>query len=394
MIGGHFASIREKPGIFMKTALYRLQQQHWEQHNNSQPVDDGSASLVLCFASRAILDTPGTYQRIKTKFPSAHIAMCSTAGEIYQDEVPEDSLVVAAIQFEKTAIHSSAVNITGYPNTYTAAIALAKKMPKENLKYLLVLSDGSRVNGSELVKGLTTQVDKQVLITGGLAGDGAQFQTTLVGLNEQPGEGCIAAIGFYGPHITVTHGSQGGWDIFGLEKRVTNASGNILVELENQNALDLYKKYLGPESEKLPGSALLFPLSVIIPGTDKPVVRTILSVNEEDKSMTFAGDIPVGSRVRFMKANFERLTHAAAVAAKITAAENNSPDFSLLISCVGRKLVLGDKTNEEVKAVSKTFNHKTVLAGFYSYGEISPFNNGGKCQLHNQTMTITSFYEN
>lgn len=393
MIGGQFAPYPEKPAHFMKTALYRLQQQRWEQHDNSQPVEDHSATLVLCFASTQILNTPGTYQHIKAKFPSAHIAMCSTAGEIYQDDVLDDSLVAAAIHFEKTPIYSCTVNITDYANTYTAAIALARKMPQEGLKYILVLSDGSRVNGSELVKGLATRVDKQVLITGGLAGDGANFQTTLVGLNEPPKEGEIAAIGFYGPHITITHGSQGGWDIFGLEKRVTNASGNILVELENQNSLDLYKKYLGPDSEKLPGSALLFPLSVIIPGTDKPVVRTILSINEEDKSMTFAGDIPVGSRVRFMKANFERLTHAAAVAAKFTA-ENNRPDFSLLISCVGRKLVLGDKTNEEVKAVSRTFNHKTVLAGFYSYGEISPFNNGGRCQLHNQTMTITSFYEN
>jgi len=65
-----------------------------------------------------------------------------------------------------------------------------------------------------------------------------------------------------------------------------------------------------------------------------------------------------------------------------------------LISCVGRKLILGSRTDEEVKEVSKTFADKTILAGFYSYGEICPFNQGGSCQLHNQTMTITSFYEN
>jgi hypothetical protein len=267
-------------------------------------------------------------------------------------------------------------------------------LSKNDLCYILVLSDGSLVNGSELTKGLSTQFDKNVLITGGLAGDGPHFESTLSGLNQQPKEGEIIAIGFYGENLKVTHGSQGGWDIFGLEKRVTNSSANILVELENQNALDLYKKYLGDEAEKLPGAALLYPLSVIIPGTDKPVVRTILSINEQEKSMTFAGDIPVGSKVRFMKANFERLTLAASEAAQITSANNILPDFSLLISCVGRKLVLGEKTVDEVKAVSETFNNEVIMAGFYSYGEISPFNEGGQCQLHNQTMTITSFYEN
>jgi hypothetical protein len=35
----------------------------------------------------------------------------------------------------------------------------------------------------------------------------------------------------------------------------------------------------------------------------------------------------------------------------------------------------------------------TAIAGFYSYGELSPFNPGSNCELHNQTMTITTFTE-
>ncbi len=377
----------------MKTAIYRFKDNEWITHPVSQQPAYDSVNLVLCFSDKKILRDPATYESLKVKFPMADIAMCSTAGEIFQDEVIDGALIVMAIHFERTGICSCAVSIMDHSNSYAAGIALAKQLPKEDLKYVLVLSDGSKVNGSELVKGLATQFEKQVLITGGLAGDGSDFHSTLVGLNEQPKEGCVLAIGLYGDHIHVKHGSQGGWDIFGLEKRVTSSSGNVLMEMEDQNALALYKKYLGPESANLPGSALLFPLSVTIPGSDKPVVRTILSINEEDQSMTFAGDIPVGSKVRFMKANFDRLTHAAAEAAGFIAAKSATPDFSLLISCIGRKLVLGEKTTEEVKAVSKIFGDKAIQAGFYSYGEITPFNEGGKCQLHNQTMTITSFYE-
>ncbi len=378
----------------MNTSLYKFSENVWIKHQKSQALEDDKANLVLCFGSKTMLEIDSIYSTVKSKFPSALISMCSTAGEIYQNDVYSDSLVAVAMSFDKTKIEAKTINIKDYSNSYHAGIGLVKKIAKENLAYLMVLSDGSLVNGSELVKGLSTQINKDVLITGGLAGDGADFQSTLLGLNEQPKEGEIIAIGFYGNNLTVEHGSQGGWDIFGLEKRITKSTDNVLFELGGQNALELYKKYLGPESKNLPGAALLYPLSVVIPGASKPIVRTILSINEEEKSMTFAGDVPVGSKVRFMKSNFTKLTNAASQAASQTSLKRkDQPDLAILISCVGRKLVLGEKIDEEVKAVSKSFNDETLLAGFYSYGEISPFNEGGDCQLHNQTMTITSFYE-
>ena len=378
----------------MKTALYQVLDNNWVKDPKSQVVVEEKVDLVLCFASKEKLFDTHIYTNFRAKFPVAEIAMASTAGEICQESVLDNSVVAVAMEFEKTVIQSTTVNIKEHKNTYEAAIYLGKKLPKDDLSYILVFSDGSLVNGSELVKGLSTQVPKDILITGGLAGDGAKFESTLVGLNKQPIEGEMIVIGFYGNSLTITHGSQGGWDIFGLQKRVTNSSSNVLLELEEQNALDLYKKYLGEESKKLPGSALLFPLAVTIPGADEPIVRTILSINEEDKSMTFAGDVPVGSEVRFMKANFDKIIQAASNAADQTTKERkDEPDFALLISCVGRKLILNNKIDQEIKSVSKSFDQKTIMAGFYSYGEISPMVSGGKCQLHNQTMTITSFYE-
>jgi hypothetical protein len=378
----------------MKTSLYQVSENTWVKDPMSQDLNEANVQIVLCFASKEKLLNPNIYTNFRTKFPAAEIAMVSTAGEICQESVLDNSIVAVAMEFDKTVIQSTAVNIKDFKSTYEAAISLGKKLKKQDLNYILILSDGSLVNGSELVKGLSTQVPKDILITGGLAGDDANFESTLVGLNKQPIEGEIMAIGFYGNSLTVTHGSRGGWDIFGLQKRVTNSSSNVLLELEDQNALDLYKKYLGEESKKLPGSALLFPLSVTIPGATEPIVRTILSINEEDKSMTFAGDVPVGSQVRFMKANFDKIIQAASNAADQTTIERRGePDFTLLISCVGRKLILDTKIDQEIKSVSKSFDHKTIMAGFYSYGEISPVVSGGKCQLHNQTMTITSFYE-
>jgi hypothetical protein len=378
----------------MKTTLFYLKEDELVTKIINEPYDTSRLHFIMCFASKEKLANPGVYDKLKNKFPDAQIVICSTAGEIIQNEVQDNSLVAAVLQFDDTPIETASVNIIDFRNSYEAAEALIKKIPLKGLVNILVFSDGSMVNGSELVKGLNDAAENRILITGGLAGDGSDFVATLVGLNEQPTQGNIVAVGFYGEKLAVTHGSQGGWDMFGPEREVTKSSGNKLFEIDNKNALDLYIKYLGADADQLPGSALLFPLSVIIPGSKEPVVRTILSIDNKQSSMTFAGDIPEGSKVRFMKANFDKLTSAAAKAAQHTLlGKKTKPGFSLLVSCVGRKLILGSRIDEEVEAVIESLGDETPVAGFYSYGEISPFNEGGDCRLHNQTMTITSFYE-
>lgn len=379
----------------MQTAIYRYRDQQFVPHVISEPVQEDKAQLVLCFGSKTEIAKPGLYESLRERFPAAIITCCSTSGEICHTEVLDDSITITVIQFDKTMLKSHAVNIAGYKNSYDAGAALIRKFEPGEISYVLVLSDGSRVNGSELVRGMNESSENKLLITGGLAGDGSNFQSTLVGLNNIPSEGVIAAIGFYGKQLKVTHGSRGGWEVFGLEKTVTKSNGNVLCEIDNYSSLELYKQYLGPEAEYLPGSALLFPLSVRLPGHKESVVRTILSIDEKAGSMTFAGDIPQGSRIRFMRANFDKLTSAASDAAQYSLQPSDTPPgFALLISCVGRKLVLQSRIEEEVEAVDEVFGCKTILSGFYSYGEISPISSGEGCQLHNQTMTITAFYEN
>jgi hypothetical protein len=258
-----------------------------------------------------------------------------------------------------------------------------------------VISDGIKVNGSELVRGLVKHLPPEVAVTGGLAGDGERFEQTLVFLDSVPEGRKIAALGFYGTRLKVGYGSVGGWDPFGPERLITRSKGNVLYELDRQSALELYKKYLGEYAADLPASGLLFPLSLRTKEGEAGLVRTILSIDEEEQSMTFAGDVPEGTYARFMKANFERLIDGAIGAAQTSrkVIGSLSPDLAILISCVGRKLVLKQRIEEEVEGVRDILGAHTVLTGFYSYGEIAPFLSSGKCELHNQTMTITAFSE-
>lgn len=377
----------------MKTASYLYQNGAFISNPKNSDFNETNAHLVIGFGNKELLKED-FYNKIKNKFPHAEIALCSTAGEIYNNQVYDNTVSISALYFEKANLQTSKVSIDNFLSSFDAGKSLIEKLPKEDLKLLFILSDGGKVNGSELIKGVNEYKDKNILVTGGLAGDGTNFKDTVVGLNETPSSGNIVAIGFYGESLQCTHGSLGGWETFGLERIVTKSQKNVLYEIDSKNALDLYKTYLGKYSDELPSSALLFPLAIIDSEDDQPIVRTILSIDEENKSMTFAGDIPEGSKVRFMKANFDRLIDAASDAASdCIEIYKSKPQFAFLVSCVGRKIILGNRIDEEVEAVTDIFGDNTTTTGFYSYGEISPLKPFANCELHNQTMTITGILE-
>jgi hypothetical protein len=352
--------------------------------------------LVLYFGDRQVLGEGGAHDELRQRFPSAHLVGCSTGGEILDRDIVSGGAVALAVHFEHTPIRLASAAIDRDGASIEVGRRLGRALAAPDLRGLFVLSDGIHVNGSALVQGLREAVGTGVPVTGGLAGDGARFRTTLVGAGDAPAERRIAAIGLYGDRIRIGHGSVGGWDTFGPERAITRAEGNVLYELDGRPALDLYKDYLGAEAERLPGSALLFPLHIHPPDRrEHQVVRTVLSVDEVRRSMTFAGDVPEGWRARLMMGNFENLIGGAAeaaVAAAASAAAGRS-GFAVLVSCIGRRLLLGQRIGEEVEAVADAIPGRLPQIGFYSYGEISPHAATGIAELHNQTMTVTVFAE-
>ena len=367
--------------------------QSWETPPQWQLAE--SAQLVLLFGSRAILSAGTPLQELRQAYRHAHLLGCSTAGEICGKTVRDDTLVATAIHLEHSSVVGTALNIRDVPNSFQAGQQLAQTFDITDLVHVLVLSDGLKVNGSDLVKGLAQTLPPHVSITGGLAGDGAAFGETCVVWDRQVLPGLIAAIGFYGDRIQIGHGTLAGWDPFGIDRLITKSKGNVLYELDGKSALGLYKKYLGEHAAGLPATGLLFPLELRSQEGKPGLIRTILAINEAEQSMTFAGDIPEGSYARFMKANYDRLIDGAIGAAQASQPPQGSaaPDLALLISCVGRKMVLNQRVEEEVEGVAEVLGPAAVLTGFYSYGEVCPFEPTAQCELHNQTMTITTFQE-
>jgi hypothetical protein len=350
---------------------------------------------ILYFGATARLEqSEGPVWELCRKFPQAVCSGCSTSGEILGDHVSDDGVVAALVKFSTTRVRGLATQVVAPEHSRAAAKALAEQLLAADLCHILVLSEGLKVNGTALVAGFREALPEHVAVTGGLAGDGTRFGKTFTGLGNQIHGAQVVAIGFYGTKLRVGYGTEGGWEAFGPRRLITRSRGNVLFELDGQPALDLYKKYLGERAVGLPATGLLFPLQLLASAnTLTGLVRTILAVDEKEHSLTFAGDMPEGQYARLMKTGQDGLVHGAAQAAGAATASGAGQQLAVLVSCVGRRLVLGQRVEEELEAVRRAAPAGSVAVGFYSYGEICPPTGLRTCELHNQTMTITTFAE-
>lgn len=352
--------------------------------------------LIFIFASIRHFEQSTTLKQLIEMLSPATIIGCSTAGEIHQHGVLDHGIVITAIHFKHPDFILAQTTLDSMSDSYDAGHRLAAQLQKNAPKNVLVFGQGVDINGSALIEGLKDHLPQQTIISGGLAGDNGQFDKTFIIHQNGCSSEDIVAIGFFGEHIQLATASFGGWKGFGTTRQITRHESNILYELDNKPALELYKRYLGDYADDLPSSGLLFPFSMLTAeGSELGIIRTILGVNEQEGSLILAGDLTHKGYLQLMHASTDALIdgaeQAASVIKELTNHENES--LAILVSCVGRKLLMGGRVDEEVDAVATILGQRTTIAGFYSNGEISPFNNSTDCKLHNQTMTITYLSE-
>jgi hypothetical protein len=354
----------------------------------------GRRTLVLAFADRESADAVDALAALREALPLAVIVGCSTAGQILGEAVSPAPLVVAVAHFAQVQPVAAWASLTDADDALHLGRTLGERLQDgvegQAPHTVFVLADGVHINGTALVDGLGEALPG-IGISGGLAGDGERFERTWVYADGAAREDAVAAVALCGGSLEVGFGSAGGWEGFGPYRLVSRSDGNVLHELDGRPALTLYKEYLGDRADHLPASALLFPLLIRSPEGDVELVRTILGVDEDRLTMTFAGDVPEGWSARLMRTTLDRLIDAAGVAAEGATGNPEPPDLVVAVSCVGRRLVLGQRTDEEVELAASVVGPNSMVVGFYSYGEISPAT--GVSEVHNQTMTITTFRE-
>lgn len=353
------------------------------------------AQLVLSFGNHKLATDPDIQQQLRSRYPEAEIVGCTTSGEIGTDSISDDTLDITAIELQHSCIKVCSASVEDQPEIETAK-TLCQQLKLEGLKNVMVFIAGLTINGSALISAINKYLPDDVVVTGGLAGDGTRFGESHAWHNTVSSGTHVVVCGFYGDRLGVRTASQGGWVPFGPARAITKSEGNVLWSLDNKPALELYKKYLGDECKNLPASALLFPLQINT-GDDQPTqIRTILSISETNNSMTFAGEIPADATAALTHSSVHRLIDAAESAAELAfdGIETKVGDgLVMMVSCVGRRMVLKQHSEEEVEAVTGVFNDNWTACGFYSYGEIGPQFPYKESVIHNQTMTITAIYE-
>lgn len=364
----------------------------WSCNKTSGALKD--AQLVLLFGHTSCLKDKILFEEVRLSYPDAYIMGGSTAGEIFKARVYDDSLVATAIHFKNTTLKSTHFKIEDRKDSLSIGEALVRTLAHEELCHIFVLADGLSLNGTELVKGMAKNLPANVGVTGGLTADGGNFEETLVGVNQVPESKQVVALGFYGTRLKVHYSSVSGFKPFGAERKISRCENNILYELDGKPALELYKKYLGNHLHNLQTQCFYFPFYYQTTKMDKGIVRTILGIDEMTGSMTLAGGLEQGGTIRLMKTNIDSLVSGAEESARACLkAGDSSPGLAILMSCVGRKIVMKQRVEEELEAIEGIFGALTTLTGFYSYGEIAPFENSTSPNLHNQTMSITTFSE-
>lgn len=366
----------------------QLEQTRWHPTRGWQgPAMQPGAQLVLMFGETGVLGTPGAVEAVRARYPGAVLLGGSTAGSIAGRQLTDHELVVTAVLLEKGSVRLAVQPVAA--DAYELGTALMTQLAAPDLRFVFALSDGLAVNGSALARGLMAAAPAEVVITGGLAGDGARFERTYLVADGAPASHQVAAVGFYGADLRVGTGCFAGWQEFGPERVITRSLDNVVYAIDGQPALELYKRYLGEQADGLPGSGLRFPLSVREASMGTPTIRTLLAVDEAAQSLTFAGDVPEGQYCRLMKTDLDALIEHAGMAARSARMEGDRPALGLVVSCVGRRLVLEQLVEEELEIVGDTLGPQTVVTGFYSYGELAPTDGDIRdCRLHNQTMTL------
>jgi hypothetical protein len=356
------------------------------------------ADLVLYFGSVEAIEASEAPAVLARDYPGAVVLGCSSGTGILGENIDETGIVGVACHFRDTRLRLVETPVPDASQSAEVGRTLGHALRGEGLAAAIMLSDGIDVDGSAITAGMVEALGPGIPVSGGLAGDGARFERTYVGADMSAGSGRAAALGFYGSSLRISHGSAGGWQSFGPRRRITRAHGCVLEEVDGKPALTLYERYLGDEAAGLPATALFFPLMIWNPDSpDETRVRTVMSIDRAAGTMTFAGDIPQGWGAQLMRGHFDGLVDGAGEAAEIArtglSAEADGQTLALLISCVGRRLLLGQRTEDELVAVGAAFGRNVTCVGFYSHGEIAPAGKCGTAVLHNETMTVTLLAE-
>ena len=311
---------------------------------------------------------------ITAVFPNAMLVGASTAGEIINGKMLENSTILSISIFEKT-------QISGYYNTgndsYELGVNLSKQIFKKDTKCVISFLDGLNHNGQEYLYGLSSLNCNNAVIAGGMAADMLDFKQTYTIFGTKVFDRGAVCVALQGDELDVFQDYNLGWRAVGPTFTITKSYGPRVYEIDHRPVKEVYAEVLGEFAvESMPASTIEFPL--IYTDGDMLVARSILNLFD-DGSILYGGNLEEGEKVHF---GLGSRTLVNQYAPKEELKDEKSLQACFIYSCIARKQFL----NKELQKIFKIVDNSAPSSGFFTYGEF--FFNENQAKLLNITTTM------
>lgn len=322
--------------------------------------------VILCFASPRY-DPAALSQELKTAFPKACIAGCTTAGEIVSGKMLSGSVVAMFLDSAVVGRAACAIveHIAGGAGARAALSTLASEfgMPLSAMdiqKYAgIVLFDGLSGAEERLMEEIGDLTD--LFFVGGSAGDDLAFKSTHVFAN---------GVAYTDAALLLLLEIPGGFDIIKTQSFVPAGKTLVATEVDVPNrtvirfdgkpAVTAYAEAVGAAPEKAAGEFMLHPLGLMVDG--QPYVRSPQRV--QDQAMAFYCRINEGAELQVLNGTDILADTRAALAAKL--AEMGQISGIVDFHCILRTLEL--RAEKRCDEYGRVFGDIPAV-GFSTYGE-------------------------
>ncbi len=359
--------------------------------------------LTVVFSS-VIFDQPGLLQGIQTVVGKCPLIGCSTAGEITSEGFDRRSIVVMTLKSKELQCGvglGEGITKDALQVGRDVAKDAVRRNPANRFAFMMI-PDGLKGNGANVIKGIQEILGNSFPIIGGSAGDDFLFENTYQYYNGRVFDDAVVGT-LFGGDVAIGIGARHGWQPLGKLRKITKARENIIEEIDGVKAVEIYTEYFGKKIEELSEEGplaritIMYPLGMTVVGEEEYLLRNILRVTS-DGALVCAGEIPQGAEARLMMAS-DSLAIAAARNAAERALDNMGDvevNVAFVFNSASRARLLGRRGKQEIEAIKQVFGKDVSIIGFCTYGEQAPLRaemNVGRSYFHNETIAILAIGE-
>lgn len=318
---------------------------------------------------------------------------CSSSGEVANGKVYSKTISASLFDFDKSwfkIVHQTVDD----DQSYSAGVELAKAGLDqfENPAFISLFTLSA--NGEKLIAGMNDTVGRDVNLFGGMAADDISFKPFVFTTDEKNYNGLHTLV-LDNDKIELNSFALAGWKPIGTEHTITKSKNNIIYEINDEPALDFFKKFFGFYSDPLAQNEKdvstvnsQYPLQIIRNG--EAVLRAPLNSDEETKALIMAGPVYQGERFKFSIAPGFEVINETIERFKDFKEEIEKPDALLLFTCKARHWAFGPMIDEEIEALHKLW--EVPYHGFFSFGEIGK-NQNQSTNFFNETCCLVTLKE-